>query len=294
MVGDLITFAVGYLVLMVGVALCTVSGHTYLGRRVRFERRSRAIGIFETSWASALLIGAPVAALLITRFGWRGPFVVFSALAVVAAGMLWSASDTSELLADAVVDDRAVKPRLTVRAWLTIAASAAIAITGLTTVVIAGTWLDEAFGLSTEGVGLIAMAFGGAELLASTSSAAIADRAGPGRSTRVALVLVVIGLVVMTQAGGSLPVGALGLFLFFVGFEFAIVTSFAIASEAMPSARGRVLAVNTAVGTVVRGFGVAMSGVLYAAYGISGPALLSVGTAVIAFVLLVLVGRRPA
>jgi predicted MFS family arabinose efflux permease len=229
--------------------------------------------------------------VLITRFGWRGPFIVFAAVAFVVALVLWLAEDNAVLLADAVNNDQAAKPRLTTPAWLTIAASAAIGITGLTTVVIAGTWLDNAFGLSTEGVGLIAMAFGAAELLASSSSAVIADKIGPNRATRIALMLAVVGLVVMTQAGSSLAVGALGLFLFFVGFEFAIVTSFAVVSEAMPSARGRVLSFNTAASTVVRGAGVASSGVLYAAFGIAGPAVLSIITAIIAVSLLVMADR---
>ena len=32
---------------------------------------ARVIGLFETSWALALLVGAPVAAALIGGFGWR-------------------------------------------------------------------------------------------------------------------------------------------------------------------------------------------------------------------------------
>ena len=50
---------------------------------------------------------------------------------------------------------------------------------------------------------------------------------------------------------------------------------------------------NTAVGTVVRGLGVSMSGVLYAGFGIAGPAGLSISTALFAFVMLTLVARKP-
>ena len=165
-------------------------------------------------------------------------------------------------------------------------ASAATAVTGLTTIVIAGTWLDDALGVSTGGVGLVAMAFGAAELVASTSSAAVADRIGPNLATRITLAMAVAGLLVMTQAGTSLLIGASGLFLFFVGFEFAIVTSFSIVSESMPAARGRVLATNVAVGTLFRGVGVMASGTLYAAFGVGGPAGVSLISAVVAIGLL--------
>ncbi len=289
--GSIELFAAGYVVIILGVSLCTVSGHTYLSRRVRYSRRARAIGTFEMSWALALLIGAPTAALLIGTVGWRGPFLAVAAAAVVVALILARTPDTAAVLDDATaaISGRRLAPE----AWLAILASASIAICGLTTVVIAGTWLDEALGLSTGGVGAVAMAFGGAELVASFSSAAVADRVGPRLATRLALLVVVIGLAVMTRAGGSLAVGAGGLFLFFIGFEFAIVTSFSIVSEAMPSARGRVLAANNAVGTLFRGAGVAASGLLYEVFGISGPAVLSMVAGLTA-ALLLWVLDRPA
>lgn len=279
--GRVEVFAAGHFITLVGVALCTVAGHTWLSRRVVFTRRARAIGLFEISWALALLIGAPVAALLIGWVGWRGPFAAVAAAAAVLAVILALDRDDPPVLPDATALDRS--QRIDRGAWVTIAASATIGVTGLTTIVIAGTWLDEALGVSTGGVGLVAMAFGAAELMASSGSAAVADRIGPNRATRIALVVAATGLVVMTRAGDSLPIGASGLFLFFVGFEFAIVTSFSIVSEAMPSARGRVLATNVAVGTLFRGAGVMSSGTLYEAFGIGGPAglsLLAAGSAV--------------
>lgn len=290
LLGSLPAFAVAYFLIMLGVSFVTVGGHTYLSRRVRYARRARAIGLFETSWAMALLIGAPVAALLIGWFGWRGPFVFFAVASGIMLVVLRTAQDNSVVLDD--VDGAGASSRISAGAWVLVAASAAVAITGLTTAVIAGTWLDEAFAVSTGGVGLVAMAFGGAELAASSASAAVADSVGPMRATQMALIVTLIGLLVMTRAGSSLPIGAAGLLLFFVGFEFAIVTSFAFVSEAQPGARGRVLALNTAVGTVLRGIGIAMSGVLYERFGIDGPVALSSATAIAALVLLAAAGRR--
>jgi MFS transporter, DHA1 family, inner membrane transport protein len=277
-------FVVGYFLTILAVALCTTGGHTWLSRRVPFGRRGRAIALFETSWAMALLVGAPVAALLIGWVGWRGPFLAVTIAAAVAGALLARTSDDTPVLPDA--GGQPDRTRISRQAWTTILASAAIAVTGLTTIVMAGTWLDDALGVSTGGVGAVAMAFGAAELTASSGSAMMADRIGPRRATRAALVVVVVGLLVMTQAGSSLAIGAAGLFLFFIGFEFAIVTSFAIVSEAMPTARGRVLATNAAVGTMLRGIGVTASGALYETFGISGPATVSLVGATVAVVLL--------
>ena len=290
--GSLVLFAVSFLLLIVGVSLYTVGGHTYLSRRVPFHRRGRVIGLFETSWASALLIGAPLIALLINTVGWRGPFVAIAVLSLVMAVVVSRTTDQAGPTLDAMgPNDR--RP-LTTDAWRMVFASAAAAMAGLTTIVIAGTWLDDRLGVSTGGVGAVAMAFGLAELSSSVSSAAFSDRIGKTMSTRAALGFVLVGLTVMTQAGDSLVVGVIGLLCFFVGFEYAIVTSFAIVSEAMPDARGQVLAANTAVGTLARGSGTVASGYLYAEFGISGPAALSAVAAVAAIMLLTSHGRSNA
>ena len=288
--GNFWVFAASYVALVIGASAFTVSGHAFLSRRVPFERRARTIGVFETSWALALLVGAPSIALLINVFGWRAPFLVLAALLAIMALVVGLGRDDSVPLDDA--NAPLVRQPLTTDAWILIGASAAIAMTGLTTLVIAGTWLDEALGVSTGGIGLVAMAFGAAEITASSSSAAFADRAGPIHSTRVALILAIVGLLVMTQAGSSLLIGALGLLLFFLGFEFSIVTSFSIVSEAMPQARGRALAANSAVGTAARGIGIVMSGLLYQAYGINGPIAISVSAAVVGLALLSIGLRR--
>ncbi|RLE24377.1 MAG: hypothetical protein DRJ50_04745, partial [Actinobacteria bacterium] len=72
--GSLLTFAIAFVVLILGVANFTVAGHAWISHRVDYRWRARSIGVFETSWAFALLVGAPIIAILITVFGWRGPF----------------------------------------------------------------------------------------------------------------------------------------------------------------------------------------------------------------------------
>jgi predicted MFS family arabinose efflux permease len=178
--------------------------------------------------------------------------------------------------------------------WVVIGASAMTAIFGLTTIVIAGTWLDDALGVSTGGIGLVAMAFGAAELLASSSSSAFADALGKRRSMIFSVSCALIGMAVISQAGSSLLIGAIGLVLFFLGFEYSIVTSFSLVSEAMPHARGRALGLGNAVGTLGRGAGVMASGFLYEAFGIRGPIAVSAVAAVVTLVFLVAIGRlRP-
>lgn len=289
-VGSIWTFAAAVVVLGAASGHVTVGGHAWISARVPFERRARFIGVYEISWASALLVGVPVIAALISAFGWRAPFLAVGAAGVIAAILVGTISDgeaTNRPVAPA--DD---KTPLTADAWLIIAASAAIAMAGLTTIVVAGTWLDEAFGVSTGGVGLVAMAFGVAELTASSASSAFADRLGKRRTIQFSVTCTLAGLGIITAADGSLLIGTVGLLVFFLGFEYSIVTSFSLVSEAMPAARGRVLGIGNGTNTLARGIGVSSAGVLYETFGIAGPAVLSAAAGAAALLLLGLVARR--
>lgn len=288
--GSIWSFAVAFVLLIMGVANYTVSCHALISHRVAYHRRARSIGLFETSWAFALLIGGPLIALLINVFGWRGPFV-FLAVATAIAAVVVATTLPSQAIETSLDDAGTSAPnpapirtrvRLTRRAWLVVLGSATMAPAGLSVFVVSGSWLDDEFGVSTGGLGFIVMGFGMIELIASTGTAAFADRLGKLRSTLAGVIVLAVGLVVMANASGRLVVGVIGLLLLLLGFEFGFVTSLSLVSEAMPSARGSTLAVSNAVGTLTRGTGTITSGWLYGRYGISGTIGLSATAATIA------------
>ena len=288
--GSIWTFAVAFVLLILGVSNFTVSGHAWISHRIDYRWRARSIGLFETSWALALLVGGPIIAVLINVFGWRGPFVFLAvACAVAAIGVAISLPVAPRRTASETVDQP--RQRLTPKAWSVIIGSATLAPAGLSIFVISGTWLDDEFGVSTSGLGLIVMGFGAIELVASTGTAAFADRLGKMKSTLGGAVVVLFGLVVMLSAGDRLWVGVAGLLVLLIGFEYGFVTSLSLVSEAMPDARGSTLAIGNAVGTLTRGTGTILSGALYGAYGISGSAALSASATAISATCLLLSRR---
>lgn len=296
--GSTSAFALAFLVLVLGVANFTVAGHAWISHRVDYRWRARSIGLFEISWALALLVGAPIVAVLITTVGWRGPFLAVG-VATAAAAVLTAVtvpageppSSRDEPPRGAPVAVPAAAP-LTATAWLVVVGSATTAMAGLSVFVVSGAWLDDAFGVPTGGLGAVAMGFGAVELLASASSAGFADRIGKRRSTVAALLLLAVGLTLMANAGGTLAIGVIGLLTMLVGFEYAFVTSLSLVSEAMPEARGRTLAIGNGVGTAARGSGAIASGWLYDAHGIAGTVTLSATATVVAFTCFVSSGRR--
>jgi len=257
---------------------------------VPFTTRSRAIGAFETSWAFALLIGAPIVALLIRWFDWRGPYVALLCASVAASGLVWL------LVAPGAPSTHAAhhteRARLPRSAWPPMLASAAIAATGMSVFIVSGAWLDDAHGVSTGGLGLIAAGFGALELMSSSGVALFADRFGARRSVAAGLLVLGGGLAIIAVSGSSRALAIAGLAVFLTGFEYGFVSSLTLVSEAAPAARGRAIGLSSMLGTFARSAAVIAAGQLYDAFGMSGPVTWATITSSLALAL-TLLSRLP-
>lgn len=260
------TFAIAYALLVVGVSNHTIAGHAWIGHRVPFSARSRAIGVFEMSWAVALLAGAPLLAVLIHQFGWRGPYVALAIGSALAVGVVALRVAPGR---PGGSDEHEVAAPLPRSAWAPMIASAATAMAGLGVFVVSGAWLDDEFGVSTGGLGAIAALFGAVELASSSSVAAFADRIGVRRSVLGGLAVLGAGAVIMAAAD-SRTLAVVGLAVYLTGFEYGFVSSLTLVTEAAPLSRGKAIGISNAVGTIARSTGVIASGQLYEAFGIHG------------------------
>ena len=112
-------------------------------------------------------------------------------------------------------------------------------------------------------LGLASAIIGISELSAEGLVAAFVDRIGKPRA-------VAIGLVVNSLAALALPfigrteAGALvGLFFFYLSFEFTIVSSIPLMTELLPSARATLMAFNVAAISLGRAMGAFLAPRLY-------------------------------
>jgi MFS transporter, DHA1 family, inner membrane transport protein len=306
LLGNVWWFAASFVLLILGVANATVAGHAWISARVPYEGRARAIGIFELSWALALLLGAPLIAIILGFVGWRGPFVAIAIL-TAASALLVARVVPRDVVTDGAptTEPEITEPEITepgttqpgptnsgrrsllgTRAWRVLFSSALLAAAGMSVFVVSGAWLSERFGVSTGGLGLVAAGFGAVELIASGTTAIWADRLGKRRSVMVGLGILGVGIVITGIAGDSVWLAVLGLTVFLAGFEYGFVSSLSLVSEAAPAARGRALGWSNSIGTLARASGLAASGQLYDSFGIHGSLGLATFAGLVAAVLL--------
>ncbi|MGC6397189.1 MAG: MFS transporter [Ilumatobacteraceae bacterium] len=288
--GSIATFSIAMVFLLVGVSNLTVAGIAYIGERVSYSSRGRAIGTFETSWALSLLLGAPILAFLIDRYGWRAAYVALALLNGLAAVAIFRSMPAPQIAGRTA--KTSLFGGLPRSAWPPLIASAAVAGAGMSIFVVMGAWLSDDYGLSVAGLGAIATGIGAAELASSSAVAVVADRIGIRRSVGIGGLLLGLGLVVIALSNDSVIIALIGLIVLVIGFEYGFVSSLSLMSEAAPQARGTAIAVGNAIATITRASLIVISGQCYERFGILGSATVSAAALCAAAVALIADRRR--
>jgi predicted MFS family arabinose efflux permease len=257
--------------LVISLALATLGKYifdpgmqAYLSDRVPYERRGRTIAFTEFGWSLAFIAGVPLMGFLIARNGWMAPFPLMALLGgLIIAGLFWMLPPNDQPSTDVRSRDnfRLVLTSLPALTGLAIGLCASAANEQVN--LIFGVWLEDAFGLQIAALGLASAIIGISELCAEGLVAAFVDRIGKVRA-------VALGLAVNSLAALALPfigrteAGALiGLFLFYISFEFTLVSSIPLMTEILPSARATLMAFNVAFISLGRAIGALMAPRLY-------------------------------
>ncbi|MCX6070263.1 MAG: MFS transporter [Chloroflexi bacterium] len=259
----------------------------YLGDRVPYARRGLTMALSEVSWSGAFLLGVPLVGWLIARAGWNRPFTLLALLGLACAFVM-------RLL---VPEDRAdgqVKPSLRRSFAAVIASRAAIAglVVGLlistsneVVNIVFGAWLEQGFGLQVAALGAASAAIGVAELSGEGLVAGLTDRLGKRRAVALGIAGNALACLAIEPLAHSLPGALAGLFLFYITFEFALVSSIPLMSELVPGARATTLAGNMGSHSAGRAVGALIGPVLFA-HGMFANAAAAAGLDAFALIIL--------
>ncbi|MBM3791748.1 MAG: MFS transporter [Acidobacteria bacterium] len=251
---------------VVGKYVYDPSIQAYLGDRVPYDRRGLVIALTEFGWSLSFIIGVPAAGYLIARGGWTAPFLPLALLGFGAVGIYARA-----IPKDSFTLRRRISPAANIRAVflsapalrglaMGLAASAANEVINL----VFGVWMEQSFGLQIAGLGAAAAAIGISELAGESLVGVMTDRMGKRRAIRTGLIFNCLAALLLPLLGVNLAGALLGLFLFYVSFEFTMVSMIPLMTEIFPAARATLLALNVAALSLGRALGAMLSSPLYA------------------------------
>ena len=219
----------------------------YLGDHVPYQRRGLAIGIAEMGWSLSFVAGVPLMGFLIARGGWLAPFPILALLGFISMGVLvW-------LLKESITSANQQNIWEIFRSiFASVPAISGLMVGFLSSTVnemvnlIFGVWLEDTFSLQIAALGAASLLIGVSEMAGESLVGGFTDRWGKKRAIAGGLPLNVLAALALPVFGRTLPGALVGLFLFYVTFEFSIVSSVSMMTELMPTARASFLAVNVA------------------------------------------------
>jgi predicted MFS family arabinose efflux permease len=249
----------------------------YLGDRVPYERRGLALAVTELGWSMAFIAGIPMVGFLISRYGWVSPFGALSLLGLAAVLLLTlmisSTPGRGRELSGVWKKSLEVLQCPPALFGLTIGILATVANEVVNLVF--GVWLEDSFGLQILALGGAAAIIGLAELGGEALMGGLTDRLGKERSVGIGLVANCLAVLFFPFLGRSLPGSLIGLFLFYITFEFTLVSIIPMMTEVLPSARVTLMAFNVAGFSIGRAIGALFALPLYN-FGILGSVVAAV------------------
>ncbi len=282
---------IGFLIVGFGSVVVNIATGAWIGHAVAYERRGKATGLVELSWGGAALLGIPLMGVLIDAFGWRA---APAALAVVAfpASLVTSRNSASLSATDPV---QSTKPTMTRTAFASLASFALLIASAQFMFIGHGLWLEDTYGLSATGIGLVVFAGAVTEVTATLATSRFTDGLGKQRAIALGTSLMVVAMIALAIAPAApLVFAVLFLAAMFLGFEFAIVSAISLMSELDPNARAAMVARSTAVSILGRA-GVSLVAVgIYERFGFGTLMAIAAAVGVLTLFLTVFVADEPA
>ena len=265
-------FAVGVTVLALTKQSFDLGLGAWIADHVPYNQRGKIVGLTETAWALGLLLGVSIMGLITAATNWRIGFA-FAVLCLVVSMFVIFNRVTNE--ARVPHESRSTTPqRITGNSWLVVATMFCIMCSAQNLFVTFGAWLEDEFQFGAARLAVAGFSLGLVELVASVSSSRQTDKWGKERSIALGALLVIPGGIFLCLGSNNLIIGLIGVFIYFLGFEFSVVSLLPLATSLVPNSPGTGLGWVLGAGTLGRAVMAIIATHLFESFGVQGPALM--------------------
>jgi len=250
---------------LVGKVFFDPSLASYIADHVAYEKRGTALAITEFAWSLAFVGGAPLVGWILSRLTWSTPFLIFGLLGFAAFFYIaFTLRDSEKPIHHAEGIWGNIKQILRTPVVL-IAFSIGLSIMFANEVVNVSfaVWLEDSFKLQIVALAGASAFIGLSELAGEGLVALFVDRVGKVRAAGLGIVANCLAALLLPIIGRTQTGALTGLFLFYITFEFTIVSIIPLLTEVMPSARATTLSLAYAAQSIGRAAGAWLSPTLY-------------------------------
>jgi predicted MFS family arabinose efflux permease len=259
------TLGIALILGMIGKSTFDPSMTSYIADHVAYEKRGTAIAFSEFAWSLAFILGIPFAGWMIARSNWSAPFWSLGILGFIALTfILVTLRDSTKPAPHANGIFGSIK-QIVASPVVLVAFSIGTFMCASNEMVnlMFGVWLEDSFKLQIAALAGASAVIGLSELGGEGLVALFVDRIGKVRAVGVGIIANALAAILLPIIGRT-ELGALvGLFLFFISFEFMIVSIIPLNSEVLPSARATTLAFAGSANFIGRAMGAMLAPKLY-------------------------------
>jgi len=290
------TLGLALILAIFGKCMFDPSMQAYFGDRIPYEQRGTALAVTEVSWSMAFIFGVPIAGFLIDKFGWSAPFPFLTILGLVIFFVVWRVVPSEDSHHELTNNSRAgYLAVLTSRPALAGISIALLASAGNELIsIIFGVWLEDSFGLKIAALAGASAVIGISELSGEGLVAFTTDKLGKPLALTIGLVSNALAVILLPFIGHT-QIGALiGLFLFYITFEYVMVSHIPLMTELVPSARATLLSLNVTGYSLGRALGAFLAAIIYKEFGFLFVALTTATLNIAALVALRIMQRNKS
>jgi len=250
---------------LVGNLVFVPAMQAYFGDWIPYRQRGLVMSLTEYGWSLSFLIGVPLIGFLIARYNWWSPFPFLTGLGVFFFLALFfilpGNSDTPTIKPNIFRNIKSILTHPPALAGIMIAIL--ISCSNELVNLIFGVWLEDTFAVQISALAMASAVIGFAELGGEAIVSLIVDKLGKKRSVFFGISLNAIACLSLPLLSQNLIGAYLGLFFFYLTFEFTLVSSIPMMSELYPPARATMLSLNIAGMAIGRAVGAQLSPFLY-------------------------------
>jgi DHA1 family inner membrane transport protein len=229
----------------VGAAILMPAAFAAAGDLPTDEARGRAIALVTAAFPLSNLLGLPFGALATSIGGWRAPFGLIAAVAVVAivgvatSGQVSRAAVTGRgygaTFSRVIRDRKALAVMSVTLVWFTGAVGLFIYV---------GEFIHESFGIPSEQAGLAYLVVGVVGIVAARTSGLVLARIGPRRTVLIGIAMFGSAAFLLPLTTSALPLALAVISIWAFGTWFGVPGIQTIVAGLSSTARGTMLAFN--------------------------------------------------
>jgi DHA1 family inner membrane transport protein len=269
-------FLAGYALVGLAVALYQPAAQAYLSARTSYARRGQALGVFETSWAGAALLGvAPLMQLVQSTNDSAWVFRILLVAGICSLALVRFG------LPPVAQHRNGVRQKLNWKALRAPSVLGMVALLFFSAIavdmifVVQGAWAKTSFGAGEGQLGQVFALMGIAELAGSLGSTVLVDRVGKKRAVLSGYTLTALAMLALPLSNGNWPAFVALFFVFDLCFEFSVVSAYPLASGVAPAVRGTVMALSIMMSGIGKAIGSQIAEPLWSSAGIWANSLAS-------------------